>query len=148
MASRPIADLPLAVLLAAWGGAVALAAADGVFARLPAIVDGALAAFAAAYAVAVYALDADVRHVVHRAPRAMLALGVACADAALALVVYEVLSFEPQPLAALTRWPLALVAFFAMPLALAATVAALNAFAAARLSSSAARSPGGSPAAT
>ena len=131
---------PLFVALAAWAGLVALGAADGVFARLDPAVDGALAAFATAFALATCCLDRSVGAVVERVPLAAMggiALGVDAAAAAVAA----------SGLPALVAGPGAVLPFFAAPVAVAAHAAAARRLAA-RLRSRAARSPAARPAST
>ncbi len=150
MASHPIPeDTPRTITLglALWSGGVALAAFDGVFARLDPAVGVALAAFACAFALATYALDVKVRAHVHLMPRAGLAAAAVAADAALAFAVQQTCT-EAQPLAAFARLPLAFIAFFGMPLGAVAHVAAVRAFTAPCFRSEAAKSPGASRAAT
>ena len=149
MPNRPIPEntaRTVAVTLAAWGGAVAWGAIDGVFARLDAPVAIALAAFAVAYAAGTYALDAGVRGFVHRASRAQLLGAAAIFDFVVALGIGSALG-HANSLAAFTRLPLALVAYFGIPLAVVASLAALTAPAIPRLRSAPARSPGAKPAA-
>lgn len=131
---------PLAAALGVWAGCVALAAYDGVFARLGAEVDIALAVFAVTFAAASYALDASVRAIVDRMPFARLAAIALAGDAAIAIAVAE----RPAEMA---QGVSALLAFFAAPLALAAHVPAAVALAR-RFRRAPARSPGASPAAT
>ena len=133
------------VALVAWGSAVAWAALAGVFARSDPAVALALAVFAAAYAPGTYALDRGVRGLVDRVPRAYLALAAVGADV---LLVLAAASFRAaEPLAGLACVPYALLAYFGMPLAVVAHVAALKRRPPSRLRSSAARSPGATPAA-
>lgn len=133
----------IAITLGIWAGAVALGAADGVFARLGPGVDVALAAFAALFALAAYVLDAGVRAAVDRVPIALLMVGALVCDAGLALAIDGAASFE-----ALARGPLALLGFFGMPLAFVAHVAAMRALVAAGLSSALAKLPASRRAAT
>ena len=138
----------LALALGAWGGAVAAASWSGVFLRLPASVDGGLAAFAAAFALAAYALDGEVRGHVHRASPALLAAAAALGDVAVALALAAATGASAAGAAELLRWPFALLPYFVVPLALVGSLAAVRALAAGRLRSPAAKSPGGHPAAT
>ncbi|HXZ48403.1 MAG TPA: hypothetical protein VEG27_05240 [Usitatibacter sp.] len=149
MDRRPIPGntaLTIAVAVAVWGGIVALAAADGVLARLDAPVSIALAAFAFAFALEAYALDVDVRAWVEGRSLPMLVGVAVAADAAFALAAVQA-QLEPQPLAAFARLPFALLGWLGMPLAAVAHVAALRAAVASRLSRSAPRSRGANPAA-
>jgi len=142
--AAPGEDTPraLAVTLAIWAAAVALGAADGVFARLGLAVDEALAAFAAVFALATYALDASVRGAVDRVPAALLLVAALVPDAGLALAI------QANGAQALVDGPLALLGFFGIPVALVAHAAALLAVARPRLRSRAGRPPGARPAAT
>lgn len=144
MKPRIAEDTPrtLAIALGSWASAVALAAADGVFARLGPAVELAIVVFAAACALAVYLLDANVRTAVDRVPLALLLVAAFVPDAALALAI------DANGARSLVHGPLALLAFFGMPVALVAHAAALAAAARPRLRSRAARSPGARPAAT
>jgi hypothetical protein len=149
MPNRPIPEntaRTLAVTLVGWAGAVAWAAADGIFARLDPVVALALAAFATVYAAGTYALDADVREYLHRTPRTQWLAAAASADLGAALAIATALG-QADPLAAFTHEPFALVAYFGIPLAAVANLAALTAPAAPRLRSRPARSPGAKPAA-
>ncbi len=103
----------LAVALACWGSAVALAAWDGVFARLPAALDIGLAAFATLFAAAAYAWDEDVRVRVGATPPLVLAFLALVGDALLAFLAFH------GGLAA-RRGADPLLVFFVVPLALAA----------------------------
>jgi hypothetical protein len=133
----------LAITLGAWAGAIALGAADGVFAQLGSEVDVALAAFAALFALATYALDPGVRCAVDRVPLGLLAVGALVTDAALALAIDGAASLD-----ALARGPLALLGFFGMPLTLVAHAALTRALVAAGFSSMTAKSPASRRAAT
>jgi len=149
MPNRPIAENTarvVAVTLAGWAGAVAWAAAEGVFARLDPLAALALAAFATVFAAGTYALDGGVRAFLHRAPRAPWLAAAVLADLVVALAVVAALA-HADPLATLTRLPFAWVAYFGIPLAAVANLAALTAPAAPRLRSRPARSPGAKPAA-
>ena len=149
MPNRPISENTACILfvtLVGWAGSVAWAGADGVSARLDPAVALALAGFATAYAAGTYALDAGVRAFLHRASRAQWLLAAAAADTLVALAVGAALA-HTDPLAAFTRLPLALVAYFGIPLAAVANLAALAAPAAPRLRTAPARSPGAKPAA-
>jgi hypothetical protein len=149
MQTRPIPEntpRTLGLALGAWSAGVALAAGDGVFARLAPAADLALAVFACAFALATYALDAQVRAHVHRMPRALLAAAAIAADIAIALAFRDA-NLEAGMTAA-ARLPLALIAYFGLPLAAVVHVAAVRAYAAPQLSSGAAKSPGASRAAT
>jgi len=149
MENRPIPEntpRTLGLALGAWGAGVALAALDGVFARLAPAADLALAAFACAFALATYALDAQVRAHVHRMPRSLLAAAAIAADIALALALRDA-NVEAGMAGAAARLPLALIAYFGLPLAVVAHVAAVRAYAAPQLRSGAAKSPGASRAA-
>ena len=131
----------LFMALAGWAGLAALGAAEGVFARLDPSVDGALAAFGTAFALAACCLDRSVGAVVDRAPLALLgtvALGV---DAALAAALAK------SGLEALVAGPGAFLAFFAAPVAAAAHVAAARRLVV-RVRTRVARSPVGRPAST
>jgi hypothetical protein len=130
----------LALALALWAGAIALGAFDGVFVRLGATLDIALALFAAAFACATYVLDRPVRAVVDRVPLAALAFLALAGDGSLAWAAAQ----RPMELAQDAN---ALLAFFAAPLALAAHVPAASAVARC-FRRAPARSPGASPAAT
>jgi hypothetical protein len=130
----------LALALALWAGSVALAAFDGVFARLGATVDAALAIFALVFAAATYLFDREVRAAVDRAPLAALVLLAVAGDASLAWAAAQ----SPRELA---QGANALLAFFAVPLALAAHIPAASAIAR-RFRRAPGRSPGASPAAT
>lgn len=123
-----------------WALAVALAAFDGVFARLPVAVDLALAAFATLFAAGAYVLDAEVRARVEAAPVASVAFVAFLGDGLLAGLAWQGVEVP-------VRGAGALLAFFGMPLALAANLPALAA-AARRLRSAVARRPGARPAAT
>ncbi|HSN20465.1 MAG TPA: hypothetical protein VLS49_07305 [Usitatibacter sp.] len=137
---RPAAALALALGL--WGAAVAVAAADGVFARLGTGLDLALAAFAALFAAGTYALDERVRERIDATrPRVVAAVALG-GDAALAACM---IAAGP---ASLAQGPLALVAFFAAPLALAAHLPLARALRSRRLRRGSGRSPGARPAAT
>jgi len=132
---------PLFLALGAWAGLVALGAADGVFARLDPAVDGALAAFATAFALATCRLDRSVAAAVDRLRPSLLAGAALGADAAVAG------TFAAAGLPGLIAGPGAFLAFFAAPVAIAAQAAAAGRLAA-RLRSRAARSPGVRPAST
>jgi hypothetical protein len=132
----------VALALGVWLGLVALAAADGVFLRLGGALDAALAAFAALFAAASYALDREVRQWVDEAPVAIVAAVALGGDAALAMA----LAASGAP--ALAGGALALLAFFAAPVALAAHLPLARAWAGRRLRSAARRSPGARPAAS
>jgi len=103
----------LGLALGAWGVVVALAAFDGVFARLPLAVDLALAAFATLLAAAAYAMDANVRARVDAASGVVLVLVALAADAPLGLVAFG-------GAGDIARGALALLVFFAAPLGIAA----------------------------
>jgi hypothetical protein len=109
----------LGLALAAWGALVGLAVFDGVFSRLPAAVDFALAVFAALLAAATYALDASVRARIDAAPGALLAFCALAADAPLGLAAFG-------GAGDIGRGALAWLAFFVAPLGLAAHVALLR----------------------
>jgi hypothetical protein len=135
----------IAVALVAWGTAVAWAALDGVLARSDPTVALALAVFAAAYALSTYALDRGVRELVDRIPRSHLAVAAVGADALSLLAAAGLRGGEP--LAGLACVPFAMLAYFGMPLAVVAHVAVLRRRPPPCLRSSAARSPGATPAA-
>jgi hypothetical protein len=150
MENRPIPEntpRTLGLALGAWSAGVALAALDGVFARLAPQANAALVVFACAFALATYALDAQVRAHVHRMPRSLLVAAAIAADIAIALALRDA-DVDAGMVAAVARLPLALVAYFGLPLAAVAHVAALRAYAAPQLRSGAAKSPGASRAAT
>jgi hypothetical protein len=130
----------LALALALWAGTIALAAFDGVFLRLGAAMDTALALFALAFAAATYLFDREVRAWVDRAPLAALALLALAGDASLAWAAAQ----RPMEL---VQGANALLAFLALPLALAAHAPAASAIAR-RFRRAPGRSPGASPAAT
>lgn len=137
------ASRTLGLALATWGSAVALGATDGVFARLGIEVQLALAAFALGFALATYALDAEIRRTVDGMPPRVLALAALGVDAALWV------AFGPEDGAAsFAAGPAALLAYFAAPLAGVAHVALARGLGWARLRSRAARSPGARRAAT
>jgi hypothetical protein len=149
MQNRPIPEniaRIVAVALAGWAGGVVWAAAEGVLARLEPAVALALAVFATAFAAGTYALDAGVRAFLHRAPRGQWLAIASGADVILALAFAAAFA-HGDAVAAFTRWPLALVAYFGIPLAAVVHLAALTAPAAPRVTSPAARSPGAKPAA-
>lgn len=110
---QPAEPRALGAGLVLWAGAVSLAAADGVFARLPVAVDLALAVFATFFAAATYAWDAGVRAKVDAASGIFLALLAFAGDALavrFAILGAHALAYDAN----------ALIAFFALPLALAA----------------------------
>jgi hypothetical protein len=149
MESRPIPEntpRTLALALGAWSAGVALAAGDGVFARLAPAADVALVVFACAFALATYALDVQVRAHVHRMPASLLAAAAIAADVAIAFALRD--GVEAGLASAVARLPLAMIAYFGLPLAAVAHVAALRAYVAPQLRSTAAKSPGASRAAT
>ena len=131
----------LALALVAWAFAVALAAFDGVFARLDAGWDLALAVFAAAFAIGAYVLDPALRALVDRGSFARLGALALAGDAALAIALFAA---APE---GLVRGAMPLLAYFAAPVALAAHMPAMRALAR-RLRRAPGRSPGARPAAT
>jgi hypothetical protein len=131
----------LSFALASWAALAALGAADGVFARLDPSVDGALAAFATVFALAVCCLDRSVGAAVDRVPLALLGILALGVDAAL------VVALAASGSAALFAGPGAFLALFAAPVAAAAHFAAARRLVA-RVRSRVARSPAARPAST
>ena len=114
--------LGLALIL--WGGAVAGAAVDGVFAKLADEELAALALFAFAYAPAAYLLDRELRAFAHAASGFAGTLMVV--DVALALTARAACATS-DTWSALAGTPVfAVVVFFAVPLALTLHVAAID----------------------
>lgn len=136
-------DTRLTILLALglWAAGVVAGAAAGVFTRLGLELVVALAAFACAFAGAVYALDANVRAFTKaRADRLKTMLPLLASVAALDL------AFTPWD-ERLAAFPHAAVVLFVLPLAIVAGVALADARGVAALRSPEAKSPGASPAA-
>jgi hypothetical protein len=141
--------LVLAVTLALWGGAVALAGWEGVFAKLSPVTFGLLALFASAYAAASYGLDRGLRSVAAQAGIERLWTAALLADAVLAVTAFAIARADAPAIESLARFPYALAALFVAPLAVALHAAAFGSAAARRrVRSAPARSPGANPAAT
>ena len=141
--------LVLAVTLVLWGGGVALAAWEGVFAKLSPVTFGLLALFASAYAGASYGLDRGLRGVAAEAGIERLWTAALLADAVLAVTAFAIARGDVAAIEALARFPYALSALFVAPLAVALHLAALGRTTARRrVRSAPARSPGANPAAT
>jgi len=117
----------IGLVLAVWGGAVAEASHDGVFAKLSQPELAALAAFAFGFAAAAYFLDRGLRELAV-SPRA-LAIAVVAADAALVLAWFAMRD---------------LAIYFVGPVALVAQIAAIERL---RLTKAPATSPASSRAA-
>jgi hypothetical protein len=140
---RPAAVLALA--LAAWGAAVLLAAANGVFARISPETAAALAILAAAFAPAALALDAGLRDHVKAIATRTLAIALGTTMLAALLLAGASLRRHGLSLEAAVTAPFALLTYFVGPVALGIG-AALVQRAAARLTRSApARSPAARP---
>lgn len=137
----------LALAVASWGGAVALAAADGVFSRLPPEMLAAAAIFALAYAPAMLLVDralaASLARLDARVIGAMLVILVV-------LLAGLALSGEGPLLVRLGQEAGAVAAFFVGPLTGALAIAILTRPLApsSAAKSAPAKSPGASPAAT
>lgn len=137
----------LTVTLALWGGGVALAAWEGVFAKLAPVTFALLVAFAIVYAAASYALDRGLHEVAaEAAPRALWTVAL-LADAVLAVMAFAIARGQAPILETLARFPYAIAALFVAPLAVALHAAALGQKPK-RVRSAPARSPGANPAAT
>jgi hypothetical protein len=138
----------LATTLALWGAGAALAAGEGVLAKLSPAALVTLAVFTAACALAAYVLDPGVRSVASRASlRALLA--IACAlDGIVAVAAAVLARGDGSALERLAYFPFAFIALFVAPLAIVATFAAIARAHRPRVSSAPARSPGARPAAT
>jgi hypothetical protein len=127
----------LGLWLLVWGACVGAATLEGVFEALSTGELAALALFATFYASAAYRMDHNIREHVLGRPAHELAVGAGIVDLALAVAVVRG-----------APWPI--VAFFGLPLAIAVQFALAERLVRLRrpLRSAAARSPGGSPAAT
>jgi hypothetical protein len=131
----------LGLALALWGAAVALAAMEGVFAKLPPATLAATAIFALAYAPATVLLDRRIGEFLGRID--MRVSGVTLAVLAI-LLVGLAMSGEGALVARLGQESGAMAAFFVAPVTAGLVAGALS-----RAPRSApAKSPGGSPAAT
>lgn len=138
----------VAITLALWGAAVALAAAEGVFAKLSPSALVVLVAFTALCATAAYALDAGVRSLARRIGlRAVLTIASAL-DGIVAAAAVTLARGEGVVLERLAQLPFAFIALFVAPLAMVATLAAFARARRRRVSSGSARSPGARRAAT
>ena len=139
MRNRSPAEEPgraVAVALALWAAAVALAAIEGVFAKLSPGTLAALAAFAVLYAPAVYLADRELRRFVLDLDPRWLGGAALVLDAALAAAI-------------LAQFQLAIAGCFVAPLAAVLTLASAERILARdKPRSAAARSPGARPAAT
>lgn len=141
--------LVLAVTLALWGGSVAVAGWEGVFAKLSPVTFALLALFAAAYAAASYGLDRGLRAVAAQAGPSTLWSAALAADAILAATAVALARADAPALENLARFPYVTSALFVAPLAAALHIAAFGRAASRRrVSSTRERSPGRNPAAT
>jgi hypothetical protein len=124
------------VALGLWSAAVALAAIEGVFAKLSSGTLAALAAFAVLYAPAMYLADRELRRFVLGLDARWLGGAALILDAALAAAI-------------LGQFQLAIAGCLVAPLAAVLTLASVERLAARdKPRSAAARSPGARPAAT
>jgi len=140
--------LVLAVTLALWGGGVALAAWEGVFAKLAPVTFALLVAFAVVYAAASYALDRGLHAAAADTGARALWIAALLGDAVLAVTGFTAARAPGPVLETLASFPYAIAALFVAPLAVALHAAALQAAQPKRVSSAPARSPGANPAAT
>ena len=131
----------VSVTVALWGGLVALGGVEDVFAKLEAEAIASLAAFALAYALSMYFLDAPLRAHVRGLARTPLAIVAWLVVAALAWFSID----GTHAVSPLATWAGALAALFAAPLAAVLTAAAIERAAVLRLS--AAKRPAARPAA-
>lgn len=137
----------VAIALAAWGIAVAAAAAEGVLTAMSPSTLAGLAGFAMIYAPATFYLDRALHEFVLGAMGRFIAAGAAALDVALAVAALALAGEEGAWLANAARPPFALAAFFAAPLAAVLNLAWLErTLRVARRSR--ARSPGATPAST
>jgi hypothetical protein len=126
----------VAVALGLWAAAVALAAIEGVFAKLSPGTLAALAAFAVLYAPAMYLADRELRRFVLGLDLRWLGGAALVLDAALAAAI-------------LAQFELAIAGCLVAPLAAVLTLASVERILARdKPRSAAARSPGARPAAT
>ncbi|HXN16146.1 MAG TPA: hypothetical protein VN878_07195 [Usitatibacter sp.] len=143
--------LVLIVTLALWGGAAALAAFEGVFAKQSSATLIAAALFALLYAPATYFLDKRLRAWVASIAAAHLWAAALALDALLGAAALD-LAVAQASFAPLARPAGAIAIFFFAPVALALHAAlldrAVRARSLGRLKRPAARSPGARPAAT
>jgi hypothetical protein len=141
--------LVLAVTLVLWGGSVAAAGWEGVFAKLSPLTTVLLALFAAGFAAASYGLDRGLRSVAEQTQFPALGLAALAADAVLVAAALAFLLADAPALENLARFPYVIVALFVAPLAVALHIAVLGrALSRQRVRSAPARSPGANPAAT
>ena len=141
--------LVLATTLALWGGSVAAAGWEGVFAKLSPLTTVLLAFFAMAFAAASYGLDRGLRSVAAQTRLPALGLAALAADAILGATAIALALAEAPALENLARFPYVMVTLFVAPLAVALHIALFGrAVSRESVRSAPARSPGANPAAT
>ncbi len=139
----------VATTLALWGGSVALAAAEGVFAKLSPATLATLALFALAYAASIFAFDRGVRGIADALGGRALAIVALALDLLVGGAALVLARIGHASLASLAQPGFAWIAFFVAPVALVASLAAARrALRSRRVRSAPARSPGARPAAT
>jgi hypothetical protein len=137
----------LATTVVLWAAGVAMAAWEGVFAKLSPTTFALLVAFALLYAAAGYSLDRGLRAVAAASGVVILWAMALAADAILIATAVAVIASPAPALEALSRFPHAISALFVAPMATVLHLAAMTR-ATRRVSSTTARSPGAKPAAT
>jgi hypothetical protein len=141
--------LVLATTLALWGGSVAVAGWEGVFAKLSPATTVLLALFAMAFAAASYGLDRGLRSVAAQAQFPALGLAALAADTILVATAIALALADTPALENLARFPYVMVTLFVAPLAVALHIAVFGRVVSReRVRPAPARSPGANPAAT